>query len=107
MNELIGILIHLFPRNSNNISRCSTNIEENNENNNNNNDVQKTRNIIIENKKEYSIDVDIKNYSVNKDGRLSHSKSINLEQIKFDFIINSEENKINNNIENEENKNNI
>ena len=100
-------MIRLFPRNSNNISRCSTNIEENNENNNNNNDVQKTRNIIIENKKEYSIDVDIKNYSVNKDDRLSHSKSINLEQIKFDFIINSEENKINNNIENEENKNNI
>ena len=35
MNELIGNLIQIFPRNSNNISRCSTNIEENNENNNN------------------------------------------------------------------------
>ena len=96
-----GILIDLFAQmfdrnhnNINNITRCSTNAEQDN---NDNNDIQKTRNIIIENKNEYSIDVDIKNYSINKDNKLSASKAITLDKIQIDSIANSEENKINNN----------
>ncbi len=111
LDALIGGLLDLLIGNPVTISRCSTNIEEdennNNINNNDNNDIEKTRNIIIENKNEYSIDVDIKNYSLNKVDKLSHSRSINLSHVNFDFVSNSEESKINNNIQKENSENNI
>ena len=111
LDALIGGLLDLLIGNPVTISRCSTNIEEdennNNINNNDNNDIEKTRNIIIENKNEYSIDVDIKNYSLNKVDKLSHSRSINLSHVNFDFVSNSEESKINNNIQKENGENNI
>ena len=106
LGALIDFFVELIARNPNNISRCSTNIEQN-DNNNDNFDIQKTRNIIVENKNEYSIDIDIKNFSLNKDEKLTASKSIDLEQIQIDYIPNSEEKKINNNKENENNNNNI
>ena len=96
--------MELLARNPNTISRCSTDIEQNDNNNNNDNfDIQKTRNIIVENKNEYSIDIDIKNFSLNKDEKLTASKSIDLEQIQIDYIPNSEEKKINKREENENN----
>ena len=104
LGALIDFFMELLARNPNTISRCSTDIEQNDNNNNNDNfDIQKTRNIIVENKNEYSIDIDIKNFSLNKDEKLTASKSIDLEQIQIDYIPNSEEKKINKSKENENN----
>ena len=55
---------------------------------------QKTRNIIIENKKEYSIETNIKNIISNKENKVSNS--INLEEINIQ-ISNTEKNEIINN----------
>ena len=104
LGALIDFFVEFLSRNPNNISRCSTNIEQN-DNNNDNFDIQKTRNIIVENKNEYSINIDIKNFSLNKDEKLTAPKSIDLEQIQIDYIPNSEEKKINNSKENENNNN--
>ena len=55
---------------------------------------QKTRNIIIENKQEYSIETNIKNIISNKDNKLPNT--INLDEININ-IANSESNEIINN----------
>ena len=55
---------------------------------------QKTRNIILENKQEYSIETNIKNIISNKDNKIF--KAINLEEINIQ-ILNSESNELRNN----------
>ena len=60
---------------------------------------QKTRNIIIENKKEFDIETNIKNFSLDKNNKKPNK--ISLDEINID-ILNSE-NKIINNIQNNEN----
>ena len=110
--RFLGNLLNFILRNeneenneNNNNSRISTDISNNGENNSNNiNDIQKTRNIIIENQKEISIETNIKDLAANQDNKLS--QSIQLEQINI--IINSENKKINDcEINNDNKKNNI
>lgn len=110
--RFLGNLLNFILRNeneenneNNNNSRISTDISNNGENNSNNiNDIPKTRNIIIENQKEISIETNIKDLAANQDNKLS--QSIQLEQINI--IINSENKKINDcEINNDNKKNNI
>ena len=91
-----NIFRNLF-RNIININNMNQSINDTKESENpsriNNFNRQKTRNIILENKQEYSIETNIKNILSNKGNTLSNS--INLEQINI-IINNSERNKINN-----------
>ena len=96
--RILDILVDLIRRENSN-SRDSTKISEHQEEENNNNEINKTKNIIIENKEEFSIETNIKNLSQLKENKIDNQ--VNLDQIQLSFAINSEENKINNN----ENKN--
>ena len=91
-----NIFRNLF-RNIININNMNQSINDTKESENpsriNNFNRQKTRNIILENKQEYSIETNVKNILSNKGNTLSNS--INLEQINI-IINNSERNKINN-----------
>ena len=86
-------------------SNCSTEVSENNNNIRDNELGGGTRNIIIENNNIYTIETDINNFSPDK--KEKENNSINTDQIKLNFDINSEEikiempNQINNNINNQ------
>ena len=92
--RLLNILAALRARENNN-SRDSTKISEHQEENQNSEEINKTNNIVIENKEVFSIETNIKNLSEPKENEID--KAINLDQIQVSFALNSEENKINNN----------
>ena len=94
LGRLLNILVYLNERENNN-SRDSTKISEHQEENKKKEETNKTKNIVIENKEEFSIDLNIKNLSEQKEKKID--KAIDLEQIQVSFPLNSEENKINNN----------
>ena len=97
--RILNILADLIRRENNSISRVSTKISEHQEENKNNNEINKTKNIIIENKEEFSIETNIRNLSQEKETKIVNP--INLDQIELSFVPNSENDRINNN----ENKN--
>ena len=84
-------------------SNCSTEVSEHPYPNDNDNIEGNTKNIIIENNKEITIETDINNYY--SDNKEDLTSNINLEQIQPSFEINSEEIKIRN--QNDINNNNI
>ena len=94
LERLLNILAGLNARENKN-SRDSTKISEHQEENQNNEEINKTNNIVIENKEVFSIETNIKNLSEPKENEID--KAINLDQIQVSFALNSEENKINNN----------
>jgi len=94
LERFLNILARLRARENNN-SRDSTKISEHQEENQNNEEINKTNNIVIENKEVFPIETNIKNLSEPKENEID--KAINLDQIQVSFVLNSEENKINNN----------
>ena len=89
IRDLMNININLVSS-----SNCSTEVSENPNPNADGNLEENTKNIIIENNKEITIETDINNYYPNENKDIT--ESINLEQIKPSFDINSEETQIRN-----------
>ena len=98
IRDLININMNLVSS-----SNCSTEVSEHPNQNDNENLEGNTKNIIIENKEEIIIETDINNYYTDK--KKETTDSINLEQIRPSFDMNSEETKIKN--QNDTNNNNI
>ena len=86
--------------NIDNVENKYKNIEKKEIIKNDKNDAKTSISVVVENKNELSIEKGNKNTHISKDYKLQHSNSINLDQIEFGFVINSEADTINKNIDN-------
>lgn len=98
--RLLNLMRDLINFNLNNLneSNCPTEVTVNQNGNNaqNNFERENTKNVVIENQKEYSIDTNIKNMYTGQ--KKSEKNSIDLDNIRVSLDVNSEENKIQNSL---------